>query len=262
MSLETELEDLGLCRTYVVSTMEDHRRASTRAHWPKPGPAVTISSQTGAGAHEIARQLATLLQKDEPGEGPAWTVFDRQLVEKVLEEHHLAKDLAKHMPEDRRSFIRDSMDELLGLRPPSWVMVPQIAETVLHLAEAGHVILVGRGANFVTARMPNIFHVRLIASLPKRIERVQKANGLPRDEAAKFVSHTDRGIGRYARTHFHGRVQDDLLYHLVVNTDRIPPPQAAELIAAGARLFFKCSTTASPRQNGALNPDRNAKKMP
>jgi hypothetical protein len=239
MSLETELEELGLCRAYVRSQFEEQERCATRVHWPESGPAVTISSQTGAGSHEIARELAAILQKDQPGGGVAWTVFDRQLVEKVLEEHHLPKDLAKFMPEDRRSFIQDVMDELLGLRPPSWVMVPRIAETVLHLAEAGHVILVGRGANFITVRMPNVCHVRLVASLPKRIERVQKANGLTREEAAKFVARTDRGTGRYAKTHFHGHVEDTLLYHLVINTDRIPCSAAARLIAEGARMCFK-----------------------
>jgi Cytidylate kinase-like family len=243
MSLEPELEDLGLCRAYLVAQMEDQKQSSTHARWPEPGPAVTISFQTGAGAHEIARLLAGILAKTVHGGNAAWTVFDRQLVEKVLEEHHLPKDLAKYMPEDRRSFIQDVMDELVGLRPPSWVMVPRIAETILHLAEAGHVILVGRGANFITERMPNVFHVRLIASLPRRIERVQKANGLSPAAAARFIARTDRGRGRYAKTHFHRRVEDDLLYHLVINTDRIPPPQAADLIATAAQPFFKSSTT-------------------
>jgi cytidylate kinase len=160
------------------------------------------------------------------------------LVEKVLEEHELPKALAKFMPEDRRSFIQDAMEELLGLRPPSWVMVPQIAETVLHLADTGHVILVGRGANFITARMPNVFHVRLIASLPKRIKRVQKLNGLTPEEAIKFVKDEDRSRNRYAKEHFHRSVDDAFSYHLVLNTDRIPYSDAAQLIKDGARRCF------------------------
>jgi hypothetical protein len=238
MSLQTELEELDLCRAYVQSQLEEEHRSATGVHWPEPGPAVTISAQTGAGSHEIARRLADILQKDEPARNVSWTVFDRQLVEKVLEEHHLPKELARHMPEDRRSFIRDVMEELVGLRPPSWVMVPHIVETVLHLAEAGHVILVGRGANFITTRMPNIFHVRLVASLPKRIERVRKDSSLTPEEAARFIARHDRGSGRYAKTHFHARVDNDLLYHMVLNTDRLPPPTAADLIARGARSCF------------------------
>jgi cytidylate kinase len=160
-------------------------------------------------------------------------------VGKVLEEHHLPKALAKLMPEERRSYIRDVMDELLGLRPPSWVMVPQIAETVLHLVEVGHVILVGRGAEYITHRMPNIFHIRLIASLSKRIERVQRLENLTSKEAARFIAQRDRGRGRYARAYFHARAEDDLQYHLVVNTDLIPLPDAAELIAQGAERLFQ-----------------------
>src|SRR5579862_4649329 len=124
------------------------------------GPAVTISHQTGSGAHEVAERLAELLQEMEPKGSRPWTVLDRQLVEKALEEHHLPRQLANKMPEDRRSYVDDVLDDLFGLRPPSWVLVPQVVETMLHLAEAGHVVLIGRGATIVTAQLPNVFHVR------------------------------------------------------------------------------------------------------
>ena len=236
MSLQSTQKDLGQCRAYLVSQMEAQERAAAVS--PEPGPAITLSFQTGAGAHQVARHLAAVLQRDEPGGSPAWTVFDRQLVEKVLEDHHLPRALAKHMPEEHRSYIQDVMDELVGLRPPSWVIVPKIAETVLHLVEAGHVVLVGRGAAFITARMPNVFHVRLVSSLPRRIERMQQLENLPKKEAAKLIARSDRGSGGYVRAHFHARVGDDLQYHLVLNTDRIPLNEAAELIADGARRRF------------------------
>lgn len=222
---------------YIQSQLEADGRAQS-AGARGPGPAVTISYQTGSGAHDIAERLSGMLQEAEPKGGAPWTVFDRRLVEKVLEEHELPRVLAKFMSEDRRSLIQDIVEELVGLRPPSWVMVPHIAETVLHLADAGHVILVGRGANFITARMPNVFHVHLIASLPKRIERVQKLNGLTPEEATKLVKHDDRGRSRYAKEHFHKSVDDDLSYHLVLNTARIPFSDAAHLIKDGARRCF------------------------
>jgi cytidylate kinase len=116
--------------------------------------------------------------------------------------------------------------------------VPKIAETVLHLADAGHVILVGRGANFITARMPNVFHVRLIASLPKRIERVRTSHGLTSEEATAFVRNEDRSRSRYVKEHFHKYVDDDLSYHLILNTDHISSADAAQLISEGARRCF------------------------
>jgi cytidylate kinase len=233
---EIQLEQ---CNSYILRQLQIRKKPTVIHAPPPPGPAITISHQTGSGEHQIATRLAAILKPAQAKGAAPWTVFDRHLVEKVLEEHHLPQSLAKFMPEDRRSYLKDTMDELLGVRPPSWMVLPQIAETVLHLADAGSVILVGRGASFITARMPNVFHVRLIASLSTRIERVQKLNNLMPKEAARFVAGSDRGRGRYVKAHFHVSVDDDLQYHLVLNTDRIPPPEAAELIAEGARRCFK-----------------------
>jgi len=227
------------CRSFILRQLELKMKPAGVRKAPPPGPAIAISRRTGSGAHEIAEQTARLLQEAEPKRSIPWTVFDRQLVEKVLEEHHLPQALARFMPEDRRSFIQDVMEELVGLRPPSWVMVPRIAKTVLHLATMGRVILVGRGANFITARMPNVFHVRLIASVPTRIERLQKQNGLTPEESASFVRNEDRAAGRYLKSHFRVSIEDDTHYHLVINTDRIPCADAAALIAEGARRSFQ-----------------------
>jgi cytidylate kinase len=234
--LPVKQTELPAWSSYILSQLESDRKPSARVG--RPGPAVTISHQTGSGAHEIAQQLADALQKAESNGSIPWTVFDRGLVEKALEEHKLPKALAKFMPEDRRSFIQDVMEELVGLRPPSWVMVPKIAETILHLADTGHVVLVGRGANFITARMPNVFHVRLIASLPKRIERVQTSHGLTWEEATAFVKNEDRSRSRYVKEHFHKVVDDDLSYHLILNTNQISWADAVQLICEGARRCF------------------------
>jgi len=230
--------DLDRCRAYLDYQHNHPKRPSATGVWPPSGPAVTISPQTGSGAAEVARHLAAILEREQPKERSPWGVFDRELVEHMLEQQHLPKTLAKLMPEDRRSFLDDVVDEVLGLRPPSWELVPMLIKSVLHLADAGNVILVGRGAGVVTRGMPNVFHVRLIASLEQRIERVQKLENLSPKEAAKFIAKNDRARGRYVKAHFHTQVDDDLHYHLVLNTDLLPPPDAAELIAHGARKCF------------------------
>jgi cytidylate kinase len=236
--METSLEKSP---SFVVSQLQDLRTRLAEANTQSCGPAMTISHQTGAGAHDIAESLARVLQSTEPPGAYAWTVFGRELVEKALEEHHWPKALADRMPEDRRAYIDDVMEELFGLRPPSWVLVPQVAETTLRLAAAGHVILVGRGATVVTARLPNVFHVRLIASLSTRIERVQKAQNLTREAAAVFVGKADRGRQRYVKAHFDARIDDEMLYDLVVNTDRLSYADAVTLIAEAGRSFFRKS---------------------
>src|SRR5215471_15101007 len=84
--------------------------------------AITISRQVGSGGHSIAEKLLELLHAQQSAESCPWAIFDRNLVERVLKEHHLPDRLAKFMPEDRISEISDTMDELFGIHPPSWTL--------------------------------------------------------------------------------------------------------------------------------------------
>jgi cytidylate kinase len=192
--------------------------------------AVTISRQAGCGAHVIAEKLANYLQSRTPTEATPWTVFDRNLVERVLEDHHLPTRLAKFMPEDRVHEIDDFRDELFGLHPPSWTLVQQTTETILRLVEFGNVIILGRGANIIAADAPCALHVRLVSSLDRRIERRQHLQGLDRREAAESIRREDLGRQRYIRKHFNKDIDDPLLYHLVLNTDCVSPDAAARFI--------------------------------
>jgi hypothetical protein len=192
--------------------------------------AVTISRQSGSGGHAVAERLLGFLQRHAPGDGAPWTVFDRNLVAKVLEDHHLPERLAQFMREDRISEISDTMDELFGLHPPSWTLVRQTADTILHLAELGNVILIGRGANVVTNRLSSVFHVRLVGSLEKRTERIRELENLSARKAREFVEKEDLGRRRYLKKYFGKDIEDPLLYHLVINTDLVSAEEAATMI--------------------------------
>jgi cytidylate kinase len=236
--MQTTLEE---ARSSVASQLADEMDMPSARRRTMTGPSVTISHQTGAGAHALAERLAKILQRSEGNGVQEWAVIDRDLVETALEEHHLPRQLARKMPEDKRSYLNDVLDDLFGLRPPSWVLVPQVVKTILRLAGAGHVVLIGRGATFVTGEMANVFHVRVVASLATRVNRTQVTQGLTADEARKFVEKEDRGRQRYLRAYFHARLDDELLCHMMVNTDRLSFEDAAGLIAEGALRYFRAS---------------------
>ena len=192
--------------------------------------AVTISRQSGSGAHVIAEKLAEHLQAQAPPGSDPWLVFDRNLAEKVLEDNNLPKHLARYMPEDRISAITDTIDELFGLHPPFWTLVEKTARTILCLAEQGNVILIGRGANIITAGMQHVLHVRLVGSPEKRAAHVQQIQGIDRKIALELIVREDRGRQRYFKKYFGKDLNDPSLYHLVINTDLISYDQAARLI--------------------------------
>jgi cytidylate kinase len=192
-------------------------------------PTITISRMAGAGGYRVAAKLAEYLQTRVPGHCE-WTVFDRNLIEKVLEDHHLQKRVAHFMAESHKSMVIDSVEEYLGLHPSSWTLLRQAAETVLHLAQMGYVILVGRGSNVITSRLSNVFHVRLVGSLENRIGRAQEDYNLDRAAALEFIKKEDKGRRRYLKENFDKDIDDPLLYHLIINTDQISCDDAACLI--------------------------------
>jgi len=233
----TDSDTLRRCLTFVETQVGPVRSTQHRL----PPPTVTISRLAGAGGIAIAEQLAARLQVLRPASPAPWTVFHRSLVEKVLEEHNLPATMARFIPEDRVSYIADTMEELLGLHPSSTDLFSQVTETILGLAELGNCILVGRGANFILARTPTAFHVRLIGTLPKRVERIMAARQVGEPEAADFVRREDAARARYLKTHFEARMDDPLSYHLTLNTDWFEPAPAAELIAQALLLRFPVS---------------------
>jgi len=213
----------------------DSNRRSVRSQIPLAKTAVTISRETGAGGHAIAVRLAECLQALSPKGSPPWTVFDRNLIEQVLEDHHLPARLAEHLPEDTSSQLDDILDDLFGLRPDSWTVVQETAETILRLAMLGHVILIGRAAAVVTARLPHVLHVRLVAPFEVRVERVQADRKLSRKEAEEVVRREDRGRARYWKRYYGADIEDPLLYHLVLNTGRLSCEAAVAVIVQALR---------------------------
>ena len=193
-------------------------------------PTITLSRQTGSGARSIAEKLAAYLQERDPARPSPWTVFDKNLVQRILEDHHLPERLARYVPEERVSEIDYAVEELLGLHPSSWTMIQHTTETILRLAQLGNVILIGRAAFIVASKLKNAFHVRLIASVEARVARIQEFYCLNRRQAEEFLRHEDRQRKRYVKRYFGRNIEDPLLYHLSINTDLVSYDEATRII--------------------------------
>ena len=197
-------------------------------------PVVTISRETGAGAITIAGLVAKQLNKRAADKHLCpWTVFDRNLVEKVLEDHEMPATIKRFVHEDAAVFdLRSAVEELLGLHPSDWTLVHHTTDTILQLAKLGNVILVGRGSNIITANFKNVFHVRLVAALEPRIKHIAEYYNLTEKEAALFVREKDRARRRYVKLNFQAAIDDPLQYHVTINTTgRMTFEDAARLLA-------------------------------
>ena len=194
--------------------------------------AITISREVGAGGRTIAELVAQRLTAAEkmPAASP-WAVFDANLAKQVLEDHKLAPDLERFMTEDARLPVEAIVEEVLRLHPSAWTLAQHTTKTILRLAGLGHAILVGRGASVIAARLPNVFHVRLVAPLATRIRHTAEYYQLNEAEAAKFVREKDQARRRYVRRYFNAKIDDPTLYDATLNTGRFGFARAAEVIA-------------------------------
>ena len=228
------IESAGLehCLSFINCQLRDGGNSGTQAE-SGVRHAVTISRQAGCGALAVAQKLAEYLQSRSPKDACPWTVFDRNLMDKVLEDHNLPTRLARLLPEDTISKIDDILAELFDVRPSVETIVRQTTETVLRLAGLGNVILIGRGGNVITAELPHMLHVRLVAPLEKRVEyshREYHKYNLTLDQARKFCLNEDRGRERYLKKYFNTDINDSLLYHMIINTGLVNYDDAAKLI--------------------------------
>jgi len=227
-----ESVSLEHCLSFINSQLQDGGKSGTHAEGGVRR-AVTISRQAGCGALAVAQKLAEYLQSRSPKDAPPWTVFDQNLMDKVLEDHNLPTRLARLLPENTISKIDDILAELFDVRPSAETIVDQTAETMLRLAGLGNVILIGRGGNVITAKLPHMLHVRLVAPLEKRVEYAHKKYNnfnLTADQARKFCLNEDRGRERYLKKHFNADINDPLLYHMIINTGLVNFDDAAKLI--------------------------------
>jgi cytidylate kinase len=218
---------LDRCLSFINSQSAPTKRALTPVGLRR---AVTISRQAGCGAVRVAEKLAEYLQQHAPPQNAPWTIFDRNLMDQVLADHNLPAYLAKTLPEDRMSALEDMIAEIVGARPTVQKLVLQTTETVLKFADLGGVIIIGRGGNIITAKLPHVLHVRLVAPLDDRIERICRDDHKTPAEARKFCIEEEQSRARYLKTYFNADINDPLNYHLIVNTSRVGCDNSAKLI--------------------------------
>jgi len=222
-------------KRYIESHTENSEKSFKKS---EVYPCITISRQTGAGSKPVCEKLVNIMDEYSEPEGVKWAFFDRNLIEKVLEDHHLPKQISDFMSEGKYKHLNAVVNELLGLKPAEWTLIHKTTDTILQLARMGNVVIVGRGANIITSKLKNTFHVRLIASLEKRVEHIKTLMNLSEEEALEYIKKEDEKRKKYLKSYFHANADDPLLYHMTVNTDLLTHKGAAYLIAEAVVLKF------------------------
>jgi cytidylate kinase len=193
-------------------------------------PFITISRQASAGGDEVKDKLVERLRQVDPGE-PAWAGFDRELVEKVSEDHNLSARLIESLEESSYNWLGELIRGFDQDRPPSDVAVyRRVAKTVFALAQAGRVVIVGRGGAFLTRGLPGGIHIRLVAPFDVRAERFAKANNLSQRDAERGLRELEERRANFYKRFWPSRSLTAENFTVTFNTAQVDDAHVAESV--------------------------------
>jgi cytidylate kinase len=204
---------------------------------------VCISATDGAAGEEIAPLVARQL---------GFRLIDEQIVVRAAQEAGVEPRVVADV-EQRKSLVARVLQELpasgmagagLALGGPMPVLEEApandelrglIRSTIEEIAHQGDSVIISHAASLALANEPEVLRVLITASPDTRAERIAEARQCDPKQAKKLVSRGDTNRADYIKRFYRISSEGPTHYDLLVNTDRVPAEQAAELIAHAAR---------------------------
>lgn len=196
---------------------------------------ITISREYGAGASELATALGAALH---------FPIFDADIPLAVARRLRISSDALESWDEHAPRFL-ESLGNALVLGSPDMLLDPTIvtrphardvaAATRLVLTEAAEtppLIIVGHGAQVLFHDRDRSLHLRLIAPISSRIERIRARRECGDVQAVAIANQVDGDRANYVREFLGRDVRDPLLYDLQINTGRVAMEDAVKMVRA------------------------------
>lgn len=189
---------------------------------------VTITDNVGSGGREISAQVAEELEL---------TLYDDARLQAVAVK--LGVDLPEVGGLDEKA--PGLFDRLLTRRPHAYL---DFMESVVYaVARKGKGVIIGHGSQMLLRSFDCAFHVRIHSPASRRLRRIMETRGLDKAAADRFMQRLDSRKEGFFRFAFRGDRDDPSLYDLILNTAKIGPRAAADLIVAAVRnpLTAECT---------------------
>jgi len=185
---------------------------------------LTMARELGAGDTGFALTLAARLKL---------RAYDRELLEQEATRLGVPEaDLEKIDEQPAGIFQR--------FRPGSLYQryIEALGQILKDLAARGDVLLAGRAGSRFLRDHSRAFHVRLVAPMPVRLQRVMQHRWLRQGPAQKLIEQSDSQRSRFYEDYFGASWSDPLEYHVTVNSGRLGPT-AVDLIAFAAERYWR-----------------------
>ncbi|HUJ95598.1 MAG TPA: cytidylate kinase-like family protein [Terriglobales bacterium] len=181
---------------------------------------VTIEREYGSGGGEIAQLLAKQL---------GWKLWDQQLTEEIARLANCPKTVVE-VREERtdplyyrllKSFMRGSYEGSLNAPKLQLIDSESILKitqrVVMHAAETGNCVIVGRGSQHFLRDRKDTLRVFLYAPREEKVRRIL-SRGKSKAEAQELVDTVDRERADFIAKYFGVEWPDRVVYDAMINT--------------------------------------------
>ena len=215
----------------------EHARGQGQLLEPEVFPFITISREFGCEGLPVANQLQKLLnERCRPFF--AWVAYDRQLLDKVANELHLARGVVEAIDGQRRSEMSELFNAILNTKMDESLMFRKMAEIIRALAIQGHSILVGRGSHLITQDLRNGLHIRLVAPHGWRVRQISVSREIPESDATKLVEENELGRERYLKSFFNHDPSHPHYHDVTIDNSRFNLLQISEIVFTALTARF------------------------
>lgn len=175
---------------------------------------IAISRQSGARGSYIGRKLAERL---------GYRYIDQVVIHEVCLEYGVRQDeferIYQQAPGILERYERRNRE-----------IVQLIGRIIQGVARRNNMVIVARDAFVALREYGDVLNVRVTAGRRVRVQRIQQDQSLPSNQARKMLDRLDNERSKYLGAYYGLAWADADLYDLCVNTSKLAPDQAVELI--------------------------------
>lgn len=200
----------------------------------KPRPFITISRQYGCFASDIAETLAKSL--NELQHTDKWITYDKNLINKIEQQYNISEKIVETIDTKKREEMSELWRTMLSDLPPQAAVFQKLANTIRTLAIHGNAILVGRGSVIITRGLRYGLHLRFVAPLQYRIQKVMEIQKIKdRLTAEKLIEEKDKQRHEFMTQYIKFDAYDPASYDLTFNIAQFTPEQIASIVIAALK---------------------------
>jgi len=179
---------------------------------------ITISRQSGTGAHALADSIVSAFdaQEDSVVFG-GWRVYDRTICDLVVRDPKFSRSLDALLEEEYRSKTTHMFHQLVNASADQSAAMDRTFLVVRAIAGMGKAIIIRRGGSQVTRGMPRGMSMRLVASQAERVLAARDRFGMSERDAKGDIKRRDASRQRMIKDRFGVDIADPSEYDVTWN---------------------------------------------